>query len=167
MRTRLLLTAALLFATAPAAAATGGDVVAPASVRLAASAQAALDRGQTSLAIDTFETALAVDPKNERAFVGLGRAYDALGLPGHAIKYYREALVLQPNDLAALEDQGKALVARGATERAKLNLARIRTLCAAADCPAAKRLEIAIAAPPAAPAKTAAAEVPKPASVKN
>jgi len=165
VRIGLIIVVAL--AGSPALAAGGGDVVAPASLRLAASAQAALDRGQPSVAIDTFEAALAVDPKNERAFVGLGRVYASLGLPGRAIKYYREALALQPNDLVALEDQGRALIARGATERAKTNLARIKTLCAAADCPAARRLEIAIAAPAPLPAKTAAVEVPKPVTVKN
>jgi len=152
-------------ASSIAVGATGGDVVAPASIRLTTTGQAALDKGQPSAAIDAFETALAVDPKNAHAFIGIAHAYEAQGLPGRAIKYYREALVLEPNDLAALEGQGKAMVARGATERAKANLTRIKTLCAN-DCAAAKRLEIAIATP-VPPAKTASTEVPKPVTVKN
>lgn len=148
-----------------AGAATGADTVAPLSLRWTATGQSALDRNQPAAAIDAFETALAVDPKNTRAFVGMGHAYVAQGLPGRAIKYYREALALDPNDLGALEDQGKALVSRGAVERAKANLARIKTLCAG-ECAAAKRLEVAIATPVPV-AKTAAVEVPKPATAKN
>jgi len=149
----------------PANAAIGGDTVAPLSLRWTATGQAALDRSQPAAAIDAFETALAVDPKNGHAFVGIAHAYVAEGLPGRAIKFYREALGLDPNDLAALEDQGKALVSRGAVDRAKANLVRIKTLCAG-DCAPAKRLEVAIATPVPV-AKTAAVEVPKPVSAKN
>lgn len=148
-----------------AGAATGADTIAPLSLRWTATGQTALDRNQPAAAIDAFETALAVDPKNTRAFVGMAHAYVAEGLPGRAIKYYREALALDPNDLGALEDQGKALVSRGAVERAKTNLARIKTLCAG-ECAAAKRLEVAIATPVPV-AKTAAVEITKPATAKN
>lgn len=150
----------------PVAAATGADTIAPLSLRWTATGQTALDRNQPAAAIDAFETALAVDPKNTHAFVGMAHAYVAEGLPGRAIKYYREALALDPNDLGALEDQGKALVSRGAVDRAKANLARIKTLCAG-ECAAAKRLEVAIATP-APIAKMAAVEVStKPATAKN
>lgn len=152
-------------AAGAAEAAIGADTIAPLSLRWTATGQSALDRHQTEAAIDAFETALAVDPKNGHAFVGLAHAYVAEGLPGRAIKYYREALALDPNDLGALEDQGKALVSRGAVERAKANLARIKTLCAG-ECAPAKRLEVAIATPLPV-AKTAAVDVPKPVSAKN
>lgn len=147
--------------------AAGDSVLQPASVRMAAAGQAALDKGQPAAAIDAFEAALAVDPKNAGAFIGIARAYQQQGLPGRAIKYYREALVIEPNDLGALEGQGKALIARGATTRARVNLDRIKTLCKG-ECPAAKQLEIALAAPPVMPAaKTASAEPAKPSVVKN
>ena len=149
----------------PVSAAIGADTIAPLSLRWTATGQAALDRNQPEAAINAFETALAVDPKNTHAFLGMAHAYVAGGLPGHAIKYYREALALDPNDLGALEDQGKALVSRGAVDRAKANLARIKTLCAG-ECAAAKRLEVAIAMPVPI-AKTAAVEAPKPVTAKN
>lgn len=158
-----LLSAAV--STTTAVGAPGADVVAPASLRLTATGEAALGKAQPAAAIDAFETALVVDPKNARAFIGIAHAYDVQGLPGRAIKYYREALALEPNDLGALEGQGKALVARGATERAKANLARIKTLCVT-ECPAAKRLEIAIATPVPV-AKTASTDTAKPATAKN
>ena len=144
--------------------ATGDDALKPASLRMLAVGDAALAKGQPVAAIDAYEAAVAADPRNGRAFIGMAHAYEAQGLPGKAVKFYREALMLDPNDLGALEGQGKALVARGATARANLNLVRIKTLCKA-DCPAAKRLEVALAAPPVAP--TASAEAAKPAVGKN
>ena len=135
----------------------------PVSLRLQAAGDAALAKGQSSAAIDAYEAAVAADPRNGRAYIGMAHGYEALGLPGKAVKFYREALALDPNDLGALEGQGKALVARGAMARANLNLVRIRTLCRS-DCSAAKRLEIAMATPVKA---TASVEVPKPVAAKN
>lgn len=141
-----------------AAAAIRDDQLKPASVTLAAAGQAALSGGKAQDAIDSFEAALAVDPRNVAAFRGIASAYEQLGLPGKAVKYYREALALNPSDIAALEGQGRALVARGATARAQINLARIKALCKA-DCSAATRLEGVIAKgtqqASAAPAKAA------------
>src|SRR3546814_20815960 len=70
-------------------------------------------------------------------------------MPGKAIRLYREALNRDPNDIAALRGEGEALVARGAVEQAKADLAKIRRLCAKA-CPEASTLTAAIAkGPPA------------------
>lgn len=167
MRYKLMLAALLgLAASGPVTATTGqaAPQVDQRSLGLAQSGFSALQAGRTSDAIDQFETALAVDPMNGRAFIGLARAAQAQGLPGKAIKFYREALALDPNDLEALEGQGSALAARGATARAQINLARIQKLCVAPACPQAQRLQVAIqrgavtvaaAAPAAAPAPAA------------
>jgi Tfp pilus assembly protein PilF len=69
----------------------------PVSLQMAASGQAALAAGKPQDAIDSFEAALASDPRNVAAFSGIARAYEALGLPGKAVKYYREALALNPS----------------------------------------------------------------------
>src|SRR4051812_37925525 len=98
-------------------------------------------------ATDTLESALAVDPRNRAAFVGLARVAQAQKLPGKALKFYAEALKLEPNDVAALAGQGEALVQRGAVERAKANLVRVRSLCGGA-CPQATTLAAAIAKGP-------------------
>jgi len=90
----------------------------PRSLQLLASAKAAQSAGNLTLAAETLETALAVDPRNRAAFVTLGDVSLAQGLSGKAIRYYRGALALDPNDLAALSGQGEALVAKGAIERA-------------------------------------------------
>ncbi len=172
MRPGLLLAASLLLIGTAAAASVGvarDDAVDPVAARWLATGDAALSAKHPEAAIDSYEAALAVDPKSAPAFLGLAKAYEAQGLPGHAIKYYRQALALQPNDLGALEAQGEALIARGATTRARVNLDRIRTLCKG-DCPAAKRLETALAQPappvpaptPLASADTAKAPVGKP-----
>ena len=143
MRFTFLLPLALL-ATTAAAAPGRDDQLKPVSLQMAAAGQAALAAGKPQDAIDSFEAALASDPRNVGAFAGIAAAYEKLGLPGKAVKYYRDALALNPSDIAALEGQGRALVARGATARAQINLARIKALCKA-DCGAATRLEGVIA----------------------
>lgn len=150
----------LALASAAIAVPVGDDVLKPASVRLADAGRASLAKGDAAVAIDSFEAALASDPKNVGAFSGIAQSYDQLGLPGKAVKYYREALALNPSDISALEGQGKAYIKRGATARAQINLARIKALCKA-DCSAATRLLAALSAP-----VVAAAGVPK-AAVKN
>ncbi len=145
MINRLALLSLLLISAAPVAAAPArDDQLKPASVQFAAAGQAALAAAKPQDAIDSFEAALAIDPRNVAAFSGIAAAYEKLGLPGKAVKYYREALALNPSDIAALEGQGRALVARGATARAQINLARIKALCKA-DCSAAARLDGVIA----------------------
>lgn len=140
----LALVSLLILLAAPAAAVGRDDQLKPVSLQFAAAGQAALVAGKPQDAIDSFEAALAVDPRNVAAFAGIAAAYEKLGLPGKAVKFYREALALNPSDLSALEGQGRALVARGATARAQINLARIKALCKA-DCSAAARLEGVIA----------------------
>lgn len=123
------------------------DQINPRSVALLKAGEAARMAGNLTGARDLIETALAVDPRNRPAYVGLARVTQAQGLPGKAIRLYREALALEPNDLAALTGQGEAMVQKGAVERAKANLARIRTLCKT-NCPPATTLAAAIAKGP-------------------
>jgi Tfp pilus assembly protein PilF len=117
------------------------------SVALVKQAQTARAAGNFDGATDMLETALAVDPRNRQAFVVLAQVSDARGLPGKAIRLYREALLLEPNDVDALSGQGEAMVAKGAVERAKQNLARVRTLCKG-QCPQATALAARISKGP-------------------
>jgi Tfp pilus assembly protein PilF len=105
------------------------DQIDPKSLALLQEGRAARAAGNLDGAQDALESALAVDPRNREAFIVLAEISRTRGLPGKAIGLYREALVLEPNDLAALRGQGEALVAKGATEKAKENLAKIKTLC--------------------------------------
>ncbi len=117
--------------------------------------------GRLEDATDAFESALAVDPRNRAAYVELASVAKKQGLPGKAIRMYREALLIEPNDVIALSGQGEALVQKGAIERAKENLARIEKLCVNA-CPEQTRLATAIEKGPDKPVMAAEAATPKP-----
>jgi Tfp pilus assembly protein PilF len=130
--------------------------IAPLSLQMMKAGEAHLVAGKPDAATDSFEAALAADPRNRRAYMGLARAAEAQGLPGKAVRYYREALELDPNDLAALEAQGLALVERGAAARAGDNLERVKKLCQG-SCPEADRLAAAIAKGPRTPPAATAA----------
>lgn len=118
--------------------------LAPLSLTKLNAGHKALETGDTKTAISHYEAALAADPRNLQAYVGLARASQADGLPGQAVHYYREALELDPNDLTALELQGTAFLQRGARPRAEGNLERLQKICDA-PCPQADRLAAAIA----------------------
>src|SRR3954449_6988506 len=109
------------------------------SVALTQQAAALNAQGHYAEATDLLESALAVDPRNRAAYIGLAKAAQGEKLPGKAVKFYFEALQLEPNDLEALTGQGEALVQRGAVERARANLARVKTLCKG-NCPQAQTL---------------------------
>lgn len=130
------------------------DQIDPRSAALVQQAQTLHAAARHQEAIDLLETALAVDPKNRQAYLGLARVAQSLKLPGKAIKFYGEALALEPNDVNALAGQGEAYVERGAVERARRNLERVRTLCAN-SCPQATTLAAAIAKGPPPEALTA------------
>ena len=134
----------------------------PRSLQLLTQARAARAAGDLDGATDLLETALAVDPRNREAFVVLAGVSETRGLPGRAIRLYREALALQPNDTAALRGQGEALVMKGAVNQARANLAKIRTLCKAA-CGDANDLAATIAkGPPVTTAQADTVAKPKP-----
>jgi len=143
------------------------DQLSPLSRSQLATGEAHLARGELALATDHFESALAADPRNGRAFIGLARVAEAQGLSGKAVRYYRQALQIDPNNLDALELQGNALLVRGARPRAEANLERLKILCDA-PCPQGTRLAAAIAKTPGDSTPrlaTKAAETPETAAV--
>ena len=153
-------TAARQRASAPAGAPARGladDQLSAQSLAMLKAGDDALTSGKTAAAIDNYEAALAADPRNRMAYMGLGRASQIDGLPGKAVRYYREALQLDPNNIAALELQGMALLERGAKGRAEENLERLKVVCAA-PCAAADRLTAAMVRSAATAAQTASAE---------
>lgn len=138
------------------------DDIDPRSVALVEAGRAALAAGDNEGAADLVESALAVDPRNRDGFIALAEIAEARDLPGKAIRFYRGALTIDPNDLAALEGQGRVLVSRGAVERAQRNLVRIEALCEN-ECPEAASLTAAIeAGPPAAQIAAQNASMPEP-----
>ena len=131
------------------------DEIDPRSAALVQQAQGLAAAGQHNEAIDLLESALAIDPRNRTAYVALGRVSQAQRLPGKALRYYSDALRLEPNDVNALAGQGEAYVQRGAVDRARGNLARVRTLCGQ-PCPQATQLAAVIERGP--PAEALAAQ---------
>jgi len=133
----------------------------PRSVALVAQADGLRKAGDLSGANDLLESALAVDPRNRAAFIALAEIARAQSLPGKAIRLYFEALAIEPNDLVALSGQGEAMVEKGAVERAKQNLARIKSICRV-ECVPAKTLAAAITKgpPPTVVTAQAATKVP-------
>lgn len=130
------------------------------STALLEAGRAAKASGNLEVATDALESALAADPRNREAYIELGNIALARELPGKSIRMYREALKLEPNDLQALKGQGEALVARGAVDRAKTNLAQLQKLCTA-GCAEVTQLSAAIAkGPTSAPTATASATAP-------
>lgn len=130
----------------------------PRSVLLVGEARSDIAAGKFDAATDTLETALAIDPRNRGAYALMAEVAQKQGLPGKAIRLYRESLLIEPNDIAALAGQGEAMVAKGAVTKAKENLARIKVLCVGA-CPDGVRLTTAIAKGPP-PAVQSAQAVP-------
>ena len=133
------------------------DQIDPRSAALVQEASQLSTAGQVPQAIDLLETALAVDPRNRGAYIALGRIAQTQRLPGKAIRLYGQALRLEPNDVSALGGQGEAYVQRGAVERARANLARVRSLCGQ-GCPQAQQLAAVIERGP--PAEVLAAQRP-------
>ncbi|HEX4693721.1 tetratricopeptide repeat protein [Sphingomonas sp.] len=137
-----------------------GAPVDPRSMALLAQGRADAAAGNLQGATDLIETALVVDPRNRAAFLELAAVAERQGLPGKAIRLYREALLIEPNDPAALRGQGEALVAKGAIGPARENLAKIKTLCGKKPCPDAVSLSASIAKGPP-PSATPPATVPE------
>lgn len=117
--------------------------ISPQSVALVKAGDEAMKASKAEEAIDWYQSALAVDPRNRDAYVAMARAVKSQGLDGKAIGFYRLALELDPNDQVALSEQGAAMADKGAVEQAKANLARLKMLCKN-DCAPAEQLAIAI-----------------------
>lgn len=130
----------------------------PRSMALLREGRAERIAGRLDSAIDHLESALVVDPRNRGAYIQLAEVARARDLPGQAIRYYREALQLEPNDREALLGQGEALVFKGAMTQARENLDRLRTLCGMGSCPEGDRLSASIEAGPPADAEEPAPE---------
>lgn len=127
---------------------------------LIAEGRAALANGDTQGAIDAFEAALAVDPGYAPILLELAEAARADQLQGKAIRYYRAALARDPGNYAALAGEGAALAEKGAIEKARINLAKLESLCGA-GCPETRALASAIAVGPSDRVLTAEVVLPE------
>lgn len=121
----------------------------PLAAELVAQGRQALGEGRVDAAVDSFESALTVQPGHVAIYLNLGEATRRQGMHGKALHYYREALKLDPDNPFAIAGEGEALVEKGAIEKARRNLARLEQVCAGASCAAARQLSSAIARGPA------------------
>ena len=138
------------------------DVIDPRSMMLVAQARTDLAAGRLDAANDALESALAVDPRNRAAFGLMASIAQGQGLPGKAIRLYRESLMIEPNDVAALAAQGEAMVQKGAVAKAKENLAKIKTLCGTKPCADGAKLASAIEKGPPPVVQSAQTNTPSP-----
>lgn len=159
----LALGAGLILASMPVAsdAQRADNDILPRSIALQHQGTEAQAKGDLDAAIDFYESALAADPRNRSAIVAMAQVARAQGLPGKAIGLYREALLLEPNDIVALTGQGEALADKGALELAREKLADAQRVCGA-KCPQVAALEKAIAASDSKRVVAAEAIAPKP-----
>jgi tetratricopeptide (TPR) repeat protein len=79
-------------------------------------------------AVTVLKAVVAADPKSADAYNLLGFSYRNLGKLDLAGKAYARALKLDPKHAGALEYQGILFVKQGETDKAKANLALIKTI---------------------------------------
>jgi len=115
------------------------------SRQLVAEAAMALEAEKVSDAQLLYERALVADPANTNALLGLGRSHEVQGRVGRGLKYYRQALEIEPNDKAALEVQALAFLKREMLDRADANRAKLARLCPE-GCTALDTVETALEA---------------------
>lgn len=132
----------------------------PRAAMLVAEGRSALTVGEPQKAIDAFEAALAVDPAYTAIYLEMAEAARREGLQGKAIRYYREALKRDPSNYNAISGEGEALVEKGAVEKARLNLAKLESLCGS-GCPSTQELAVAIQRGPKPRVLTAEAVMPE------
>ncbi len=159
----LALGAGLVLASMPVAsdAQRADNDILPRSIALQKQGEEAQHAGNLDAAVDFYESALAADPRNRSAIVAMAQVARAQGLPGKSIGLYREALLLDPNDIVALTGQGEALADKGALELAREKLADAKRVCKA-NCPQVAALEKTIANGDAKRVVAAEAIAPKP-----
>jgi len=145
---------------APVAGQRSDDQIQPKSVDLMHQGQTLMASGKLEDAENALETALAVDPRNRWAYVDLARVAEKQHLFGKAVRMTDKALLIEPNDPAAIAVQGEAMVEMGATARAQENLQKLQSICGAKGCPQVSQLSAAITRGPTV-ASAKAPESPK------
>lgn len=139
----------------------------PRAGSLVSEGRKALAEGRVEEAVDSFEAALAIQPGHVAIYLNLAEATRKQGLNGKALKYYREALKLDPTNQYAIAGEGETLVAKGAVEKARRNLVKLEQLCGNKTCAPAKQLAAAIERGPAPQVVTAEQVEPKPEVTAN
>ncbi len=138
----------------------------PRAASLLAQGEGDLAAGRLDEAVNAYEAALTIQPGSVEVLLGLANVTRRQGMQGKALHYYREALVVDPQNLSAISGEGAALVEKGAVEKARRNLARLQGLCGT-NCAATRQLAAVIAKGPAPRMVTADAVKPAPVVTEN
>lgn len=77
----------------------------------------------------SFERALVANPASVVALLNLGRVHEAQGRVGRSLKYYRQALQIDPRNQKGLEAQAMAFLKRSLVDRAERNADRLAEIC--------------------------------------
>ncbi len=125
-----------------------------------------LTAGRITSAIDAYEAALTIQPGDVEVLIALAQATRRDGMQGKALHYFRLALANEPQNVSAIAGEGVALVEKGAVERARRNLVRLRSLCGE-SCAATQTLSAALAKGPSPRVVSAEAIKPEPVITEN
>ncbi|WP_262695352.1 tetratricopeptide repeat protein [Kordiimonas aquimaris] len=129
MISKLIMTAAVVGILSSTALAQVNDKYKDASRQLVGEATVALRAEKPEEAQVLYERALVANPANLHALVGLGKTHEAQGRIGRGLKYYRQALAVDPNAMVALEAQAVAFLKRDMVGRAEANRSKLASLC--------------------------------------
>ena len=105
---------------------------------------AALEAEKNWDALDLFEKAVVANPRNVSAYIGLGKAHEALGSISGGLKYYAIALELDPRQLSAWEAKVLAHLVIAELDQAEEAFSRILAVCADKPCLEGRRARAAI-----------------------
>lgn len=141
-------------------------VVDPRAVALLVQGKNELDAGRIDSAIDAYEAALTIQPGDVAVLLELAQASRRNGMQGKALHFYRLALANEPQNVIAIAGEGVALAEKGALDRARRNLTRLRGLCGE-SCAATQMLTAALAKGPAPRVVTAEVIKPEPVILEN
>lgn len=145
MIAKLIMTASLAAVMTGTVAAQVSDKYKDASHQLVSQAVAALKADKADEALALYERALVANPANLQALIGLGKSHEAQGRIGRGLKYYRQALAVDPNALPALEAQAVAFLKRDMVSRAEANREKLARLCTE-GCGSLDKVETALEA---------------------
>ena len=115
-----------------------------ASVAFVKQGYAALEAEKSWDALDLFEKAVVANPRNVSAYIGLGKAHEALSSISGGLKYYGIALELDPRHLTAWEAKVLAHLVISELVQAEEAYSRILAVCADRPCLEGRRAKAAI-----------------------
>lgn len=139
-----LLLGAFVHAPLQAAAAPGGSYD-DAANRLIEIGRDNLRQEEYVEALEMFESALVANPGSVDALIALGDAYHAIRRGDRSLRYYRQALRIEPNNRMALKAEALALIADDDLAGAEENLDRLRRICGEVGCSEIAQIERALA----------------------